>query len=266
MPFFNHPFGLAHIRPVEQQRRLGQLGLPGVWQALGVPQGGAANQIEAAGYRLGDTVVVPGGGDGVAGPDTLVAWVGTVQRLRRFKIQLQVRALAQAVIDDAEGDHVVFTIESRTENDTITRTVTIRKGGAAVIYTPGRALKITANGYSETTDGAFQVSYSLDEAEAGISEWETIQEIRVAASVSPTVNTLVIPPFAKTLEVLTSYVNPSPTLFGYYYEANGTASYVEMLAVPRSGQIPIAPNLSYTLSVPSFGTDTVYTVRYVCEG
>lgn len=229
-------------------RRLGLLSLPGVNDALGIPSGNAANQIGAAGYRLGNTVEVANGAT-----EQEIIWIGGLKHYCRFKVTLSVNAASAS-------NYVRFALYGRVENDDIVRYVSITDGNAAVLYVPGRALRVTA---ANSSGQALTVNYALDETEAGISEWFDTQQWVAQVVGPPYYETLDIPPFAKSFRVLcVSAAVAPPTLNAY--SKSGALVFSEVLTVPDSGDIIVMPGLTYRL-VPATDPYT-FTVRYKCEG
>ncbi len=229
-------------------RRLGLLALPGVNDALGIPSGNANNQIGAAGYRLGNTVEVANGATGQE-----VIWIGGLKHYCRFKVTLSVNTAPNAAC-------VRFRVYGRVENDEILRTVSITDGNGAVLYVPGRALRVLA---SNDSGQALTVNYALDEGEAGISEWYDTQQWIAQALAPPYYEALSVPTFCKSFRVLApTAMTPPPTLNAY--SKSGALVFSEVLTVPDSGDIIVMPGLTYRL-VP--GSDPyTYAVRYKCEG
>lgn len=234
-------------------RRMGMLALPGIWQALGVPQG---NAIAAAGYRLGDRVTIPANT-----VNREVVWIGNiVTGLNRFKVILSVSLPSGSLLPTTViAPDVSFSILGRTENDATTREVKVGLGNATIAYIPGRSLRILA---TNTSDYDLVVSYSLNEAEAGISEFTTTQRT-VDLNAAPYVIRVNVPPFGKSFQVFApSAATPNPTLNAYDEDANLVFSQV--LDVPQSIPIAVVPGLKYILTPAAF--PATFTIRHLCEG
>ena len=150
-----------------------------------------------------------------------------------------------------------FRVFAKMENELIPRTCFVTTGNAQVIYAPGRSLEITADN-PQAFD--LQAHYSLDEYAGGLSEWEDRQLITGMVAETD----LELPNFCARFEVFSPGAAAAPpSVKGY--GPGGVLVYEEVLAVPRSGEIPIIPQLDYTIS-PTGVPAQSHVVLYECVG
>jgi hypothetical protein len=206
------------------------------------------------GYRIGDLVDVPG-----ASVTQCLSNYGHINRILRWKATLMVQ--------DPEGNDSLrngaglrFTVLAKMENELIPRTCFVTVGDAQVIYAPGRSISIQA---ANPQAFELQAHYQLDEYAGGLSEWEDNQVFPALAAEAD----MALPNFCDSFEVFSPGATaPAPRLRGY--GPGGTLVYDEVLAVPRSGEIPRIPGVDYTLS-PSGGGGggpQSHIILYNCVG
>lgn len=180
---------------------------------------------------------------------------GQIDGFFRWKVSLNVIAVDGETYDPNTAYPVSVTVTGKNENDAIERDTIVGLGRGQVIYVPGRSLSILA---TNPTDKTLAIQYSLDEATPGLSAWTTDEPIEIDGEYA-----LNIAAFSTTLQVLTDATSTGWTLRGY--DQTGALIYEEVLTAPRSGQIPVAPSLYYTLEPANAGTWTGLVV-YQCVG
>ncbi len=212
----------------------------------------------ARGYRIGNANVVAA--NTPAEDPQLLINHGQANKIGRWKVTVNVQ-------DPDEGDvaqlgcGLHFILRCRMENDDIPRTTFVGKGGAMVIYAPGRSINLVAYNPNAIP---LTAHWNIDEVTAGISVWED-RDIFSGATALSVETPLVLPTFCTYLEVFTTNVGTAPTLKGY---PPGVAPvlpiYQETLAIPRSSKIQIVQGLDYTITPGHLGQ--ALAVLYTCQG
>lgn len=190
-------------------------------------------------------------------PVTVVPSTGS-QVQQRYRISLRVVDTTGGVgLTVLRG--VRFFVATSLENEQIIRRVFVPASGATTLFVEGRTLGITAESFSSVN---LQVHVSVDEDDGSSSGFSTWTDVQVMQDIAVTTS-LDIPPFCQSFILLSPTGTPAPTLTGF--SSAGIISYSEVIAVPRSTEIPHTPGLFYQLT-PVAGAPRQHVVHYTCEG
>lgn len=203
------------------------------------------------GYAAGDIVTVE--------PNETRTLVnhGLVDAFFRWKVSLNVVGNRDATYAPNTAYPMLVRVVGKNENDAIDRNTVVGLGRGQVLYVPGRSLQVLA---TNPTDQPLDIQYSLDEATPGLSSWTSDEPISLTAG---TEYPLTIEAFATSIQVVSTSASPGWILRGY--DQTGTLIYEETTPAPRSGLVPVAPSLYYTIEPASPGTWDALVV-YQCVG
>ena len=211
---------------------------------------GASFDRDNLAYKIGDQVLVPAL-SGVGGTPTLLRNFFLPDRILRWKAVLSVELPDGVTLPANTSGGLRFRVTSRMGNEIQARTAFVGVGNAVVLYAPGRSLEIVAINPSAVTP--FMAHYGTDEATAGFSPWEDFESFAAGDVVAET--ELTMQRFCREIEIFSVNGAPAPTLRGY--DQTGTAVYLDVLPVPKSGRISASPNFRYTIQGAG-----AYTVLY----
>lgn len=194
----------------------------------------------------------------------IVGPIGDASVYSRWKIALRVADPDNnfpSTAADPWGVGIEFRVAAVVENEEIIRVCRVGKDSSEIIYVNGHSLVITAN---NPFPNALTVHYSLDDQASGLSLWQMSQQLPFVDSVDGALLTL--PNFCNSFYVfLKNYNDPSLLLEAFIGQNN--LVYSEILAGPRSAEIPVIPGAAYRVKrlVPGAGTQYV-TVLFECGG
>jgi len=218
------------------------------------------------GYRIGDFKAVPARagfaasppGSGLVDPVVLVD-NGEINIIRRWKVTLSCQD-PEGNDPTRSGAGLRFTVLAKMENERIVRRCFTTTNQSAVIYAPGRSIRVLA---LNPNNFELEAHYQIDEFTAGLSDWKDQQFFGGVDALTGETD-LSVPPFCDTFEVFSPGAgSPPPRIRGY--GPGGVVAYDEVLTVPRSGEIKRIPNLDYTLS-PTGAAPQTHIVLYECTG
>lgn len=193
----------------------------------------------------------------------IIGPIGDVATYSRWKIALRVADPDNnfpSTAADPWGVGIEFRVLAVCENEEIIRTCRVGKDSSEIIYVNGHSLVITAN---NDFNSPLTVHYSLDDQASGLSLWQMSQQLPFVDTTDGAL--LNLPAFCNSFYVfLEDYTDPSVLLEAFIGQNNRV--YSEVLAGPRSAEIPVIPGAAYRVKrLAASGTQYV-TVLFECGG